>query len=331
MAKKQQSVLLKDNPIIYQTKSGALELRGDAKNETVWATQIQIAEAFGVDVRTVNEHIRNIYKTNELNMGATIRNFRIVRKEGSRTIERDITHYNLDLIISVGYRVNSKTATNFRIWATKMLKQHIVSGYTINRSRIAKNYDEFMAAVNKVQTLLPSNNAVNAKSALDLVRLFADTWFSLDAYDKEVLAPTKVNKKKVKLTAAELQAGLAVLKKELMVKAEATENFGKERNRDSLEGIVGNVMQSFSGQELYASIEAKAAHLLYFIIKNHPFIDGNKRSGAYAFVWFLQKTKVLDTNRMTPTALTTLTILIAESNPADKEKIVALVMSLIAR
>lgn len=331
MAKKQQSILQKVNPIIYQTKSGALELRGDAKNETVWATQIQIAEAFGVDVRTVNEHIRNIYKTNELNMGATIRNFRIVRKEGSRTIERDITHYNLDLIISVGYRVNSKTATNFRIWATKTLKQHIVSGYTINRSRIAKNYDEFMAAVNKVQTLLPSNNAVNAKSALDLVRLFADTWFSLDAYDKEVFAPTKVNKKKVKLTAAELQAGLAVLKKELMVKAEATENFGQERNRDSLEGIVGNVMQSFAGQELYVSIEAKAAHLLYFIIKNHPFIDGNKRSGAYAFVWFLQKTKVLDTNRMTPTALTTLTILIAESNPADKEKIVALVMSLIAR
>lgn len=318
-----------NNVVVYQTKSGALELRGDSKNETVWATQAQIAVAFGVNVRTVNEHIKNIYKTEELSESSTIRNFRIVQNEGRRVIEREVQHYNLDMIISVGYRVNSKTATNFRIWATKTLKQHIVSGYTINRARISKNYDEFMATVAKLQVVMPSSDALDAKTTLDLVRLFADTWFSLDAYDKESLAPTKVNKKKVKLTAKELQDSIAVLKTELMRKGEATSNFAQERNRESLEGIVGNVMQSFGGNELYPSVQSKAAHLLYFIIKNHPFVDGNKRSGAYAFVWFLQKTKVLNTNTLTPTALTALTILIAESNPNDKEKIVALVSTLI--
>lgn len=315
--------------VIYQTKSGALELRGDSKNETVWATQAQIAEAFSVNVRTVNEHIKNIYKTEELSENSTIRNFRIVRTEGKRAIEREVQHYNLDMIISVGYRVNSKTATSFRIWATKTLKQHIVSGYTINRARVAKNYDEFMATVAKLQAVLPSSEVMDVKTTLDLVRLFADTWFSLDAYDKETLSPLKVNKKKVKLTAHELAESIGVLKAELMRKGEATSNFAHERNREALEGIVGNVMQSFGGNELYPSVQSKAAHLLYFIIKNHPFVDGNKRSGAYAFVWFLQKTKVLNTNTLTPTALTALTILIAESNPRDKEKVVALVSTLI--
>jgi prophage maintenance system killer protein len=319
-----------NNVVIYQTKSGALELRGDTKNETVWATQAQIASAFNIDVRTVSEHIRNIYKTQELMEGPTIRNFRIVQTEGNRKIDREIKHYDLDMIISVGYRVNSKTATNFRIWATKTLKQHITAGYTINRTRIAKNYNDFMATVAKLQVVLPNSTGVDPKTTLDLVRLFADTWFSLDAYDKESLAPAKVNKKKVKLTAVELQASIMVFKDELIRKGEATNNFAQERNRESLEGIVGNVMQSFGGDEVYPNVQSKAAHLLYFIIKNHPFVDGNKRSGAYAFVWFLQKTKVLNTSTLTPTALTALTILIAESNPADKEKIVTLVMTLIS-
>ncbi len=316
--------------LIYQTKSGALELRGDTKKETIWATQSQIADAFTVDVRTINEHIKNIYRTNELSEKSTIRNFRIVQREGKRVVERDVKHYNLDVILSVGYRVNSKTATNFRIWATKTLKQHIVTGYTINRARIVKNYDAFMATVSKLQMVMPDIVALDSKTTLDLVRLFADTWFSLDAYDKESFSPAKVNKKKVKLTADELYEGISVLKAELMKKGEATRNFAQERNREALEGIIGNVMQSFGGKELYPSIQAKAAHLLYFVVKNHPFVDGNKRSGAYAFVWFLEKTKVLNIHKLTPTALTALTILIAESNPKDKEKIISLVSALVA-
>ncbi len=311
--------------VIYQTKSGALELRGDATHETVWATQAQIVALFSVDQSVVSRHIKNVFADGEVSEKSNMQKMHIANSDKPTIL------YSLDVILSVGYRTNSRIAIEFRQWATKTLRQHITSGYTINRGRIAKNYDEFIAAVDKVRTLLPAGNELDAKSTLDLVRLFADTWFSLDAYDKESLTPTKVTKKKVKLTASELQASIEILKTELMSKGEASENFAQERNREALEGIVGNIMQSFGGAEMYPSVQAKAAHLLYFVIKNHPFVDGNKRSGAYAFVWYLQKARVLNTNHLTPTALTALTILIAESNPVDKEKMVTLVTTLISQ
>jgi prophage maintenance system killer protein len=311
--------------IIYQTKSGALQLRGDFSRETVWATQAQIVDLFDISQSVVSRHIKNVFTDGEVEQKSNMQNMHIANSD------KPVVLYSLDVILSVGYRTNSKLAIEFRQWATKILNQHITAGYTINRSRIGQNYTEFMDAVGKVQALLPAGNEMSTSSVLDLVRLFADTWFSLDAYDKETLAPAKVNKKKVALTAKELASSIEVLKTELIRKGEATSNFAQERNREALEGIVGNVMQSFGGTAVYPSIEGKAAHLLYFIIKNHPFLDGNKRSGAYAFVWFLQKAKVLDSNTLTPTALTTLTILIAESNPTNKEKIISLVMTLIAR
>jgi prophage maintenance system killer protein len=227
--------------------------------------------------------------------------------------------------------VNSKKATHFRQWATKILKEHIQKGYTINRNRIDKNYNEFLKAVEDVKSLLPAGTAVDHDGVLELVSLFADTWLSLDAYDKDELATQGATKKKVALTSEKLCAALAVLKHELIAKGETTDLFGKERAKDSIEGIVGNVMQSFDGEDLYPSIEAKAAHLLYFIIKNHPFVDGNKRSGAYAFIWFLSKAKILDLTRITPPALTAITLLIAESDPKDKERMVGLVCALLAR
>ncbi len=317
--------------LVFTSKQGSVIFRSDFENQTIWATQAQIAQAFSVDVRTINEHLKNIYKTKELNKTATIRNFRIVQKEGAREISREVLHYNLDAIISVGYRVNSKVATSFRQWATKTLRQHIVDGFTINPERVRKNHAAFMAAVDAVSAVLPAPEAVGSKDVLALVKLFADTWFSLDAYDKEAFAPKKVTKKKVTLTSDDLMASIAVLKEELIKKGEATEHFAQVRSQQSLEGIVGNVMQSFGGVALYPTIESKAAHLLYFIIKNHPFVDGNKRSGAYAFVWFLARAKVLDTKALTPTALTALTLLIAESAPSEKEKVVGLVTLLIAK
>jgi prophage maintenance system killer protein len=317
--------------VIYQTKSGALELRGDFTKDTVWATQAQMAEVFGVNSQAVTKHIKNIYKEKELKESATCSKMEQVQNEGTRQIKRVVQYYNLEVMISVGYRINSLVGTQFRQWATKTLKQHITEGYTIDPKRVAKNYDAFMGAVTKVQSLLPDSSEVEAKDVLELVRIFADTWFALDAYDKEELGAKKVNKKKVSLTAVELRKGILVLKDNLITKGEATENFAQERNRDALEGIVGNVMQSFGGAAMYPSVEAKAAHLLYFIIKNHPFVDGNKRSGAFAFVWFLEKVKVLNAKQLTPAALTALTILIAESNPADKDKMTSLVMALITK
>ncbi len=315
--------------VIYRTKGGALELRGDVKSETIWATQAQIANAFNVSVPTINEHFKNIYQTKELDKNSTIRNFLIVQKEGNRNIEREIKHYNLDVILSVGYRVNSKQATNFRIWATKTLREHITKGYTINRKQIGKNYDSFLKTVESIQNLLPESVTLDPKAVLDLIKEFASTWVSLDAYDKEILQIKGVNKKNVKLTGEELLSAIFNLKNELMSKEEATELFARERQRGSVEGIVGNIMQTFGGKPLYQTAEEKAAHLLYFMVKNHPFVDGNKRSGAFTFVWFLRKTRVKGFRNINPATLTTLTLLIAESDPKNKDQMVALVTELL--
>jgi prophage maintenance system killer protein len=321
----------KKGVVIYQAKNGAIELRGDFVKETIWATQTQIANAFDVDVRTVNEHVGNIYKSDELEKNPTIRNFRIVQKEGKREVWRDIKHYNLDVILSVGYRVNSKKATLFRQWATKTLRQHILDGYTINKNRIAKNYTQFLEAVENIKHLLPAGDKIDNASVLELISAFADTWLSLTAYDQDEMPTKGMIKKDVKLTADKLVQSLALFKIELLKQKEATELFGQERSKEAVAGIVGNVMQSFGGKALYPTIEEKAAHLLYFIVKNHPFVDGNKRSGAYSFVWFLKKAGILDLSKITPPALTALTLFIAESDPKHKDKMIRLVLQLLKK
>ncbi len=321
----------KQKPIIFQAKSGAIELRGDFSRETIWANLNDIASVFGVQKAAVSKHIKNIFETNELNPRATVSKMETVQQEGNRKISRSIEYYNLDMIIAVGYRVNSKMATNFRIWATKILKKYVTEGFTVNKAIIAKNYAQFLSAVEDVKKLLPVGTTINADEVLELISLFADTWLSLDAYDKDALPSAGATRKNVALTAEKLSASLAELKKVLIKKGEASDLFGNERSAGNVAGIVGNVMQAFGGQELYPTVEDKAAHLLYFMVKNHPFTDGNKRSGAYAFVWFLCQAKILDTTRLTPTALTALTILVAESDPSHKEKIIKLILSLIVK
>ena len=312
--------------VIFTHGREKVKLKGDFDRETLWASQAEIAAVFGVDRSVVAKHIRNIFKDKELDEVSVCAKFAHTAEDG-KTYQ--VQYYNLDIILAVGYRTNSATAIHFRKWATKTLREHITKGFTINPNRITTNYQQFIDAVNTVKKLAPADGPVDTESVLELVRLFADTWFALDAYDKEALTPKKVTKRSVTLSTETLLAGVAVLKKELIQKGEATENFAQERNREALQGIIGNVMQSFGGQALYPTIEEKAAHLLYFIIKNHPFVDGNKRTGAYAFVWYLQKAKLLDPTKLTPSALTALTLLIAESNPADKEKLTKLVVLLL--
>ena len=321
----------KKEAVIYQAKSGAIELRGDFGKETVWATLDQIAEVFGRDKSVVSRHLKNIYKEGELDASSTVAKNATVQTEGKRKVERIIEYYNLDAILSVGYRVNSKTATQFRQWATKTLREHIVDGYTINKSRIAQNYDGFLKAVADVKALLPAGTAMNTESILELITLFSDTWLSLDAYDKDALVTKGATKKSVKITAEMFAEALGTLKESLIKKDEATDLFATERERGSLAGIIGNIVQAFGGKDMYPTIEEKAAHFLYFVIKNHPFLDGNKRSGAYAFVWFLAKAKVLDTTRITPPALTAITLLVAESDPTHKDKMVGLILTMLAR
>ena len=326
MAKKSKS---NNQIVVYQAKSGALALRKDIQKATIWATQAEMAKIFDVTPQNITRHLRNIFKDGELDARSTCKEYLQVQKEGGREIKRKVIVYNIDAMIAVGYRINSVVGTKFRQWATKTLRQYIVDGYAINRDRIAANYAQFLEAVERVKRLLPAGTPVDTQSVLELVNAFADTWLSLDAYDKGKLAAKGVTKKRVALTAEKLKKNLAKFKAALAEKGEASEHFGVERNAETVEGIVGNVMQSFAGKELYETAEEKAAHLLYFMVKNHPFVDGNKRSGAYAFVWFLRQASILHSDRLTPPALTALTLLVAESDPKDKEKLVALIILLV--
>jgi hypothetical protein len=321
--KKKMKKEIKNKIVIYQAPSGAIELRGDIKSETVWATQAQIVDLFKVDQSVVSRHINNIFKDGEVEQKSNMQKMHIANSD------KPVILYSLDVILSVGYRTNSKIAISFRQWATKTLHEHITKGYTINRKQISKNYESFMKSVSDIQSLLPEYVLLDPKTILELIKEFANTWVSLDAYDKDKLQKIGSTKKSIKLTGEELTLVIKSLKDELIRKGEGTDIFAQERTKGSVEGIVGNVMQSFGGKNVYPSIEEKAAHLLYFMVKNHPFIDGNKRSGAFAFIWFLRKGRVKGAKNINPASLTALTLLIAESNPKNKDVMVALVTQLL--
>ena len=312
--------------VIYQAPGGGIELRGDFSRDTIWATQAQIAEVFGVKRPAITKHISNILKENELEEKAVCSILEHTAADGKIYKTQ---HYNLDMIIAVGYRVNSKTATQFRIWATKTLREYLVKGYVLNKKQLKKNHTEFLKAVESIQNLLPEHIALDPKAILDLVKEFSSTWTSLDAYDKESLQKIGSNKKSVKISANEILESISTLQKDLIKKGEATDIFAQERKEGSVEGIVGNVMQTFGGKDLYQTAEEKSANLLYFMVKNHPFVDGNKRSGAFAFIWFLRKVGVKGYRNINPSTLTALTLLIAESKPERKEQMVALVTNLL--
>ncbi|MBX9695344.1 MAG: virulence RhuM family protein, partial [Cyanobacteria bacterium] len=215
--------------VIYQTKAGSLEIKADAEYETIWLTQDQIALLCDVQKAAISKHLKNIFTSAELNENSVVSILETTAKDNKKY---QVKHFNLDAVLSVGYRVNSQKATHFRQWATKILKEHIQKGYTINRSRIGKNYHEFLKAVEDVKNLLPVGTSVDHDSVFELIRLFADTWLSLDAYDKDELVMQGATKKKVALTGKKLSAALVTLKHELIAKGEATEIFGLERKKD---------------------------------------------------------------------------------------------------
>jgi len=313
----------KSQIVIYQAKSGAIELRGDFSCETIWATQAQIADIFSIDRSVATKHIGNILKIKEVDEKSNVQKMHIANSDKS------VAFYSLDIILAVGYRANSARAIQFRQWATKTLYEYITKGYAVNRKQIAKNYDAFMKAVSDIQALLPESISFDPKNVLELVKEFASTWVSLDAYDKESLKVIGVTKKAVKLAGEELAKVIQNFRSEIIKMGEATDMFAQERVGGSIAGIVGNVMQSFGGNPVYATVEEKAAHLLYFMIKDHPFIDGNKRSGAFAFVWFLRKARVRGGRNINPASLTAVALLIAESDPKKKDQMVALVTQML--
>ncbi|MBF8281008.1 MAG: death-on-curing family protein [Candidatus Magasanikbacteria bacterium] len=235
----------KNEVVIYQAKNGAIELRHDLEKGTIWATQAQMAAVFDVNPQAVTKHLQNIYVENELSEKATCSKVEQVQKEGNRLVKRFVDSYNLEAIISVGYRINSKTGTRFRQWATKTLRQHITKGYSINPKVIKNNYAEFQKAIDNIKHLFPVGAPIDHANVLELISAFADTRLSLDAYDKDELDVKGTTKKSVTFTGEHLQTALLDFKKSLMKKRQATELFGNERNTGSVLGIFGNVMQSF--------------------------------------------------------------------------------------
>lgn len=281
MAKKEQEL------VVFQTNSGALQLRKDIDEETVWASVKQIASIFDIDRSVVSRHITNILKDGELDEKVVCAKFAHTTQHGAisnKSQTRTLSYYNLDIILSVGYRTKSARAIQFRQWANKILKQHISQGFTINQKVIERNKNQFLKTIEDLKLLSKNTSNLEANDVLSLIQNFSHTWFSLESYDKGDF-PTQGTQEELELSASELIEDLQELKANLMKAGQATPLFGQEKRKGVMEGILGSVFQSVFGQDAYPSIEEKAAHLLYFTVKNHPFNDGNKRSGAFCFIW----------------------------------------------
>lgn len=319
----------KENKLaIYQNENWEIQINFDQNQETFWLDIYQIANIFWRDRTVIQKHIRAIYKNNELDENTTCAKNAQVQKEWNRKVKREVKFYNLDVVLAVWYKTNSQKATQFRKWATWVLKQHITQGWTINNNVIQKNYNQFMKAVQDLKSL-SSGKDIWSDEVLELITSFANTWFGLESFDKWDLPNSWYTKKDLKIEIESLYKDIETLKKDLMQKDLASSMFAQEKSKWNLEWILGNVMQSSFWQDLYPTIEEKAANLLYFIIKTHPFNDGNKRTWAFAFVWFLKKYNYDFSQKITPEALTSLTLLVAQSDPKDKDKMIWLILLLL--
>ncbi|MDO8569265.1 MAG: virulence protein RhuM/Fic/DOC family protein [bacterium] len=330
----------KQSIIIYRDRRGNVELRTDIKKETIWATQAQIAELFDVFPQAVTRHLKNIYKEKELSKLATCSKIEQVQFEGSRKIKRSLDFYNLDAVIAIGYRVNSKKATRFRIWATKTLREYIIKGIAINTERIKKLHQEGLKDLRlKIQFI---QNTIRKReldktevdSLLSVISDYANSWLLLRKYDNGDLILKKGKRKEKHPIEYEFaRSAIDELKLKLTAKDEAGDLFGNERD-ESFKGVLKTIYQTFAGQELYGSLEEKAAHLLYFLIKDHPFSDGNKRIGSFLFILFLDRNAMLyrknREKKISDNTLVALALLIAESDPKEKEIMIALTTNLIA-
>ncbi len=321
--------------IIYQTEDGRSELEVRLEDETIWLTQDQMGMLFEKSKKTISEHIGNIFKEGELTKEAVVRKFRTTANDG-KAYTYDV--YNLDIIISIGYRVKSKRGIQFRIWATQTLKNHLIKGYTINEKLLQEQQEKFKELNQTVEFLkttiggkeLSSNES---QGLLEIISRYTRSFILLNQFDSNTL---QIDSSHTTLTCEikyeEAIKAIDQLKKKLISKKEASELFGRQRN-DGFSSILNSVIQTFGGEYVYPGIEEQAAHLLYFIIKNHSFADGNKRIGAFLFVWFLHLNKhSLKKDgeiKINDNALVALALLVAQSDPSNKELMIKLIINLV--
>ena len=318
---------------IYTTKDNQTEVQVLFEQDTVWLNQYQLSDLFETDRTSILKHLQNIYTTGELVEIATCAKFAQVRQEGKRNVKREVLHYNLDAILSVGYRVNSKQGTQFRQWATQRLKDYLVKGYAINQKRLEETESKFQELKQAVKLLesVVNTKEITGDEAQGLLKVLSDYAFALDIldqYDHQTLKISETEEKEIfKISYSEAIKAIEGLK----TKFGGSNLFGNEKD-DSFKSSLATIYQTFDGIDLYPSVQEKAGHLLYFVTKNHSFSDGNKRIAAFLFVWFLERNsllyhegkKVIDDN-----ALVALTLMIAESKSDDKNMMVKVIINLI--
>lgn len=310
-------------------KNPVLEVRFEG--DTVWLTQRQMAELFRTTAQNITLHLKKVYKEQEIEQKSTCKEYLQVQKEGKRSVQRKQLAYNLDAILSVGYRINSKRGTQFRQWATQRLREHLAQGYTINEQRLdqLQKTIQLIERSGKIETL----SVAEAKGLLEIISGYTQSFILLNQYDSNKLSTNNLHENVTyEIQYSEAIEAIAELKKQLVSKKEAGSLFGNQKD-DSFAGILGSIVRTFGGEYLYKSIEEQAAHLLYFVIKNHPFSDGNKRIRAFLFIWFLEKNrhrfKKSGELKINDNALVALALLVAQSDPADKDIMIRLIINLI--
>ena len=311
--------------LIYKREDGNSEFQVKLIDNNIWLSQLQMAELFGKDSDTVSLHLKNIYNSGELEQSSTTEDYSVVREEGTRKVKRKIKHYNLDAVISVGYRVNSVKGTQFRIWATKVLKQHLEKGYSINERRL----DSLKQSVKLIDSATYSDELTSDETN-QIIRVLADYALGLDildGYDHQNLEINYTNPN----TTYRINYNDAIgAIHQLRIKFGGGDLFGNEKD-DSFKSSISTIDQTFDSVELYPSIEEKAANLLYFVVKNHSFTDGNKRIAAWLFVWYLSKNQYLYSatgqKKIANNALATITLMIALSKPEEKELMIKVIIN----
>ena len=318
--------------VIYQPHDGSgisVRLEGD----TLWLTQRQLSEILETSTDNISLHLKNIYASGELVESATTEDFSVVQQEGQRSVSRKTKHYNLEAIISVGYRVNSKRGTQFRQWATGILRDHLMQGWTLDRTRFEQNAAELEAALELVRKTAQSPDLITdtGRGLVEIISRYTQTFLLLQRYDEGLLTEPHGTAGGAMLSVDEARRSIASLKADLLSRGEASNLFGLERD-EALAAILGNLDQSVFGEPAYPTIEGKAAHLLYFVIKNHPLADGNKRTGAFLFVDFLSRNNALMRDGqpiINDIGLAALALLVAESAPTQKDTMIRLIENML--